>query len=105
MKRSLVVRRIAQREFDEAADWYDRQRTGLGTEFIDEIQRVFDSIMKNPLRFGVVQQDFREALANRFPYAVYYRVEPQRVVIMAVLHTSRDPAIWQERPLDDPDSN
>ena len=105
MKRSLVVRRITQREFDDAVDWYDRQRPGLGTEFIDEIQRVFDSILKNPLRYGVVQQDFREALANRFPYAVYYHVEPHRIVIMAVIHTARDPAIWQGRSLDDPDSN
>jgi hypothetical protein len=32
-----------------------------------------------------------------FPYAVYFAVEAQFVVVLAVLHASRDPAAWQWR--------
>ena len=32
--------------------------------------------------------DVREALVLRFPYCVYYRVKTDRVVVMAVFHTS-----------------
>jgi plasmid stabilization system protein ParE len=39
----------------------------------------------------------RRALLRRFPYAVYFAVERDVVVILAVLHVSRDPAEWQRR--------
>jgi len=36
-------------------------------------------------------------LAKRFPYGIFYVVEPQRIVVLAVLHTARDPQVWQAR--------
>lgn len=39
------------------------------------------------LRSGI-----RRALVHRFPYAVYFAVEDDVVVVLAVLHASRDPA-------------
>jgi len=93
----LVLRRLAQREFDKAADWYDEQRAGLGREFIEEVDRVLDNIRQSPDRHAVVYAEVREALVRRFPFAVYYRIEPDQVVVLAVIHTSRDPAIWQRR--------
>jgi toxin ParE1/3/4 len=40
----------------------------------------------------------RRALARRFPYAVFYLVERDRVVVLAVLHQAVDPARWPGRP-------
>ncbi len=37
--RQIVYRRQARREFDEAGDWYEKERTGLGMEFLAEIQQ------------------------------------------------------------------
>jgi len=34
----------------------------------------------------------------RFPYAVFYRVEPNRIVVLTVLHTARDPKLWPQPP-------
>ena len=97
MSRALVLRRVAQREFDDAADWYDRQRAGLGLEFIEEVNRVFDQIQASPERYPLVHKVIREGPVHRFPYVVYYRVEPDQLVVVAVVHTSRDPATWQGR--------
>jgi len=97
MKPTLVLRSVARREFDEAADWYNRQRAGLGAEFIEEVNRVFESIRDRPELFAVAHEDLREALVRRFPYAVYYRIEADQIVVVAVVHTSRDPHIWQSR--------
>ena len=97
MSRTLVLRGIAQREFDEAADWYDRQRVGLGAEFIDEVNRVLEDIGDQAELHAVVHEDLREALVRRFPYAVYFQAEPDRVVVVAIVHTSRDPSRWQNR--------
>jgi hypothetical protein len=47
----------------------------------------------HPVRFG-----FHWMLASRFPYAVYYRIEKEEVVVRAVLDCRRDPA-WITRRL------
>ncbi len=93
----LALRPQAQAEFSDAAIWYDAQRKGLGQEFIAEVEKSFDKVAKQPDRYAVVHGDTREAPVHRFPYCVYYRVRPERLVVTAVFHTARDPAIWQLR--------
>ncbi len=98
MSLPLVVRRAAQAEFDDAATWYEAQLAGLGADFVTEVQQVLDTIANQPDRYPVVSGDVREAPVQRFPFCVYYRVKPDRVVIIAIFHTSRDPSVWQTRP-------
>ena len=38
VKLPVVLREAAEIEFDEAFDWYDVQRIGLGAEFAAEVQ-------------------------------------------------------------------
>jgi plasmid stabilization system protein ParE len=38
--------------------------------------------------------EWYESQQSKFPYLVFYIVEAKRVVVLAVLHTSRDPAVW-----------
>lgn len=97
MSLPIVLRAAAQDEASEAARWYEAQRAGLGADFVVELQRVFDVISNYPERYPVAAGDTREAPLSRFPYCVYYRVRPNRVVVTAVFHTARDPSIWQAR--------
>jgi plasmid stabilization system protein ParE len=98
MSLPLVFRAVAQAEFDDAATWYERQSPGLGADFVSEVQKVLDTISNQPQRYPLASGDVREAPVSRFPYCVYYRVKPDRIVVIAVFHTARDPAIWQARP-------
>lgn len=43
-----------------------------------------------------VRGNVRRAIVTRFPYAVFYQVEPKRVVVLAVIHTARDPRLWPQ---------
>ena len=97
MSLSLVFRAGPQAEFDGAAVWYEARRAGLGDDFVAEVQRVLDTIVNQPNRYPVVYGDVREAAVRRFPYCVYYRAKADRVVVIAVFHTSRNPAVWQAR--------
>lgn len=97
MSLPLVFRPAAQAEFDDAAAWYESQQPGLGGDFVAEVQRVLHTIAGQPDRYPVVSGDVREVPVSRFPYCVYYRVKPDRVVVIAVFHTSRDPSVWQGR--------
>jgi len=93
----IDFRRAARAEFDQAADWYEQRRPGLGRTFTVAVQRVLDRIAVQPDFHAVVWADVREALVSGFPYAVYYREEPGRLVVFSVFHTSRDPTVWQGR--------
>jgi toxin ParE1/3/4 len=97
MSLPVAFRRAARSEFDDAADWYEQRRAGLGPAFTGAVQRVLDRIADQPDCYPVVWAGVREALVAGFPYAVYYREESGQVVVFSVLHTSRDPTVWQSR--------
>jgi plasmid stabilization system protein ParE len=97
MKLPVDFRREAQRDFDDAIDWYEKQRRGLGSRFSQAVQRELDKIAENPLVRGFVYSEVRCGLVRRFPYGVYYRVKLGRIEIIAILHGRRDPTVWQVR--------
>ena len=97
MKLAVVLRDVAESEFDEAFDWYDARRIGLGAEFAAEVQRTFDSLAANPRMHRITFADVRMAVVRRFYYCIYYRPHVDRIEVIAVFHPSRDPAIWQSR--------
>jgi plasmid stabilization system protein ParE len=80
-----------------AYQWYETERTGLGLEFLGQLSTAYDRIVSDPLRYRELESGIRRALLRRFPYAVYFAVESDVVVVLAVLHVSRDPAEWQRR--------
>jgi toxin ParE1/3/4 len=93
----IAFRRAARVEFDDASVWYEQRRTGQGALFTAAVRQVLDRIADQPKLYAEVFQDVREAPVARYPYYVYYREEPVQVLVLAVFHTSRDPAIWQGR--------
>jgi toxin ParE1/3/4 len=97
MSLPVVLRAEAEAEFDEAFDYYEAQQAGLGVTFAARVQQVFDRIGANPLLHQVVMGDVRKAVVTQFPFSVYYRPHVDRVEVIAVFHTSRDPSIWQGR--------
>jgi toxin ParE1/3/4 len=97
MSLPIALHGAAQAEFIEAAAWYDSKRSGLGMEFIAEIDRCVALASTQPRKYALVRADIRRVVVNRFPYSVYFRAEQNRVVVLAVFHSSRDPAIWLGR--------
>lgn len=96
MSLPVVITPEAEAEFDEAADWYE-QRAGLGAAFTAAVREVLNRIAELPLLHQVVYKDIRRGVVRRFPYSVFYRVDPDRIAVIAVFHDRRDPAIWQGR--------
>jgi plasmid stabilization system protein ParE len=94
MSQRLALRRRAVAEIQEAHDWYEARGRGLGQEFLDEIDQVLAVLEEYPLRFPLVHRDVRRALTRRFPYAIWFRIRGEQVVVLTVLHQARDPARW-----------
>lgn len=97
MARNLVLRLGAEQDIVAAGRWYSEQRSPLGDELLDEVFATIRNVVSSPFKYPVVFRRTRRALVRRFPYGVYFRLTGQTVVIIAVLHTRRDPRRWQAR--------
>ena len=93
---AVIVRPGAQADIREAAQWYESQQPGLGSEFTLQLDALFERIGHNPLQFPEIGSGVRRALLQRFPYAIYFVIAAYPVVI-AVLHQRRHPDTWKRR--------
>ncbi len=97
MNYALVFRPEVRDELDEAFQWYERQKVGLGDEFFDCIDEMLNRVCLMPEACPVVYRDVRRAVVKRFPYAIYYRILSSRIIVTAIFHSQRNPKSWQQR--------
>jgi toxin ParE1/3/4 len=93
----LVSEPKADLDIEAAFEWYQKEQSGLGSEFLDELRTTYHRIVDGPFKYQHLRSGIRRALLRRFSYAVYFAVEGTVIVVLAVLHASRDPAEWQRR--------
>ena len=67
----------AWKEAVEAAAWYDRKRSGLGDDFLEEVNQSLARIEQNPQSFPrwesyTGHREIRCCRLDRFPYAVIF---------------------------------
>ena len=53
-----------------------------------------EAIQRHPEGFALVRGEVRRALVMRFPYAVFFTIESDRIVVLTIMHTSRNPEAW-----------
>ncbi len=97
MTTSLCLTPAAEVDLAAVFAWYEEQRHGLGTTFIGAADGLFRRIRETPRQFPEVVAGYRRGLLHRFPYGIYFSIEPNRVVVHAVLHLHRDPGVWRKR--------
>ena len=93
----VAYHRLAASEFIEAAAFYEKRQPFLGDEFIREIELGRDKIRSNPARGRLEKFGLRSLKVRRFPYRLFYLIQPHRLWIVAVAHLSRRPGYWQRR--------
>jgi len=84
-------------DVEAAFDWYESEGPGLGFEFLEELRAAYHRVLDHPFGYQDLRSGIRRALTRRFPYAVYFSVEGETIVIVVVLSTARDPEEWQRR--------
>lgn len=93
----VLLRDEAQIDVSQAARWYDRRVPGLGTDFIRNIDACLTLISRDPAMFPEVYRHARVGLPRKFPYLIIYRVFPEYISVVAVIHGSRHPRRWKSR--------
>ena len=100
----LVIHPDAQSEIIEAADWYDQHSAGLGDDLMAEVDAALETIMERPHVSPTWQgapslsPPVQRYLLTRFRYyAIAYQHFEYHVLVLAVVHASRQPFYWSER--------
>jgi plasmid stabilization system protein ParE len=92
----VVFRRRFRNDLAAGYDWYEAQRPGLGEDFLSAVQSTVRNIESYSEIFAAVHGDVRRVIIPKFPFAIFYVVEPTRVVALRLLHTARDPKLWPQ---------
>ncbi|MBL8540866.1 MAG: type II toxin-antitoxin system RelE/ParE family toxin [Betaproteobacteria bacterium] len=87
----------ASRDLIEGYSFYERQAEGVGSYFLDSLYSDIDSLIITAGMHSVHFDKYHRLLSRRFPFAIYYRVEGETVLVYAVLDCRRDPAWIRKR--------
>jgi toxin ParE2 len=91
---------IAETEQTEAAEYYESQRIGLGSEFVEELDQTVGRILEHPNAWSPGSRETRSCQMKRFPYSIIYRIYGEEILVVALQHHSREPRKWEDRVFD-----
>ena len=78
-----------------AISWYERQRKGLGFDFLDCVEVALQNIIGNPEIYQIRYSNFRGCVIRRFPFSVFYTIETDEIIVHSIFDNRQDP---QKRP-------
>jgi plasmid stabilization system protein ParE len=92
-----VFHPAALTEYGEAVEFYAQRRVELAQAFINAVEDAIFRIVESPSRWAVIDEDIRRCLTRKFPYGILYTIEDDYILIVAVMHCSREPGYWKKR--------
>ncbi len=87
----------ALNEYGEAVQYYTEKRVEVAQAFINAIEDTVYRIRESPTRYAVIENDVRRCMARTFPYGILYTIEQDYILILAIMHCSREPGYWKDR--------
>jgi plasmid stabilization system protein ParE len=84
-------------DYSAAFGWYRERGEHVAESFEGAIDFALNQIAEAPNRFAKYDERHRCYVLRRFPYAIIYRVESEKVIVVAIAHGRRKPYYWQER--------
>ncbi|MEK7803408.1 MAG: type II toxin-antitoxin system RelE/ParE family toxin [Deltaproteobacteria bacterium] len=92
----IKILSTAEKDIEEGYRFYESQSPGLGSYFLDTLYSDINSLTY----FGGIHQvvfGYYRQLSKRFPFAVYYRIIDNVVVVFAILDCRRNPSWIRDR--------
>ncbi len=84
-------------EYAEAVQYYRKQRVEIAQAFVNAVEDAVYRLRESPTRYIVIDEDIRRCMTRKFPYGILYTIEPDYILILAVMHCSREPGYWKSR--------
>jgi plasmid stabilization system protein ParE len=95
--KAVDLHRGATAEMIEAARFYELRRHGIGFRFLQRVEDACQRIAESPDAGSPLGRVDRKRSVPGFPYDVVYRIETQRVLVLAIMHQRRKPGYWKWR--------
>ncbi len=95
MRVEIVEAALAEAE--AARRHYAEIRPELADDFSSELQIAIEWAASQPMAWAPIGRRARRRLLDRFPYAVIYRIEPELIRVVAVMHQRQRPGYWRTR--------
>ncbi|MCR9142412.1 MAG: type II toxin-antitoxin system RelE/ParE family toxin [bacterium] len=95
--RSIRFDPLAETDLIEIADYYDNLRDGLGREFLREFTGAMERIVRRPESYRLLERPFHFCGLRRFKYNVIYRLDPEQILVLMIVHQMRHPDTWKKR--------
>jgi plasmid stabilization system protein ParE len=93
----LDIHPSALMELEQSARFYEQQATGLGHDFQKEVAACLDRIRRFPKAARLVSEAVRSVRVQRFPFNLIYRLDGDRILVLAAMHYRRRPDYWKNR--------
>jgi hypothetical protein len=90
----------ASLELDDAVQWYEEQKEGLGISFAQEVELTIKRIQNFPDSNPVLEKGFRRAVVTTYPYGIFYKTKGEIIEIYSISHLHRRPGFWSKRKLE-----
>lgn len=84
-------------EYEAAIAYYAERDPDVARRFVAVVEDAIGRIIRAPTRWRLLNEDVRRCLTRVFPYGVLYSIESDSVLILAIMHCSREPGYWQIR--------
>ncbi len=84
-------------EYHEAALFYAEREPGLERRFIGAVEEAIELVKEAPTRWRILDDDVRRSLTHVFPYGILYTIEADYILIVTIMHCSREPGYWKQR--------
>lgn len=88
---------IAEKDVQQAVDYYEGCSKGLGKDFSLELKKSLQHITQYPYAWTNIRADIRRYIISRFPYAILYYVDDTNIVVIAVMNSKQEPNYWIDR--------
>lgn len=88
---------LAKLEFHDAISYYEKEQSGLGKRFEDNIKASISRIKVSPKLYPVLKYEVRKCTLHKFPFNVLYALKEEHIVVIAIAHQHRKPDYWVER--------
>ena len=84
-------------ELDEAISFYDHELPGLGFRFFQEVNSAINRICLFPEGWAKIGKRTRRCRLKSFPYAVFYFIDKNEIIVLAVANLHRNPKRYKDR--------
>jgi plasmid stabilization system protein ParE len=95
--REVKLSLAARNDFADAFEWYEAEQSGLGEAFRLAVEAQLSRVARDPSLYSPINARTRRAAVRRFPYVIVYAFDDARVIVHALLHTSRHPRHLRSR--------